>query len=441
VELQTELAGRPADEPGAGTNLAVDTAPATLDRFRQVRAQTARLASCLSDADATVQSMPEASPAKWHLAHTTWFFETLVLAPFLPGYAQFDANYAFLFNSYYEALGTRLNRASRGMLTRPSLGEVLAYRAHVDAAMADLLCAPLAPERLALVDLGIQHEQQHQELLLTDVLHLFASNPLEPAYLPGAPLPARAVVSSQEDGFAEFAGGLLEFGHAGPDFAFDCEGPRHQRFLVPFRLALRPVTAGDWVAFIADDGYRRPELWLSDGWAACQAENWTAPLYWRCEDGGWTSMTLRGRQPLDPAAPVGHVSYFEADAYARWRGLRLPTEFEWEHAAAATAPTGNFLETGALTPRGPAAGSASASPAQLFGDVWEWTDSPYVKYPGFRPLPGAPGEYNGKFMSGQMVLRGGSCATPQSHIRATYRNFFHPAARWQFSGLRLAGDA
>ncbi len=413
---------------------------ALLGRVVDVRRATEALAAGLSDADATVQSMPDASPAKWHLAHTSWFFETMVLRPHLPGYDLFDERFPFLFNSYYEALGPRHERGARGMLTRPSLDQVFDYRHHVNAGLERLQAGRIAPEARELIQLGLHHEQQHQELLLTDILHLFASNPLEPALRPDGRRDL-GQQSAAPDGFATFEGGLAHFGHDGPAFAFDCEGPRHQRHLAPFRLARSPVTNGEWLEFIADDGYRRPELWLSDGWALCRQEGWQAPLYWREEDGAWSSMTLRGRQPLWMQAPVCHVSLYEADAYARWKGMRLPTEFEWELAASNTPVTGNFADSGILEPRPPATSSSPSAPVQLFGDVWEWTESAFARYPGFRTPPGAVGEYNGKFMSGQYVLRGGSCATPGDHVRATYRNFFPPSARWQFSGLRLADDA
>jgi ergothioneine biosynthesis protein EgtB len=408
--------------------------------YRSVREASRALAAPLSDADATVQSMPDASPAKWHLAHTTWFFETMVLGPNLPGYRVFDDSFNFLFNSYYETIGERQPRPRRGMLTRPSLTTVLDYRAHVDAAMDRLLGRDLPPELLDLVELGCHHEQQHQELLLTDILHLFAQNPLRPAYRPAEPL---AVGPAPEPArFLPFAGGIVEIGHApGPDagFAFDCEGPRHRLLIEPFRLADRLVTNGDWIAFIEEGGYRDPLLWLSAGWATVLAEGWTMPLYWERRDGEYWTMTLRGRQPVDRAAPVVHVSQFEADAFASWAGKRLPTEAEWEHAAAGLPVQGNLADSGRLRPRPAAAQTGQLQ--QIYGDVWEWTRSAFLPYPRFRPAEGAVGEYNGKFMSGQVVLRGGSCVTPPGHLRPTYRNFFPPEARWQFTGLRLAEDA
>jgi ergothioneine biosynthesis protein EgtB len=412
--------------------------PSALERrYREVRAATAALALPLSDADATVQSMPEASPAKWHLAHTTWFFESMVLAPNSSNYQTFDERFNFLFNSYYESVGARQPRPQRGLLTRPTLAEILAYREYVDSAIAKLLQRKPAQRALDVIELGCHHEQQHQELLLTDILHLFAQNPLHPAYKESVPLPVEYIDASR--GYLDFPGGLLEIGHQGASFAFDCEGPRHKVCIQPYRLSDRLVTNGEWAEFISDDGYRNPLLWLSDGWAAVRSESWSAPLYWEARDGEFWSMTLRGAQPVDPAAPVTHVSYFEADAFATWAGRRLPTETEWEAAAQHSAVNGNFVNSGRLRPR--PAPALAGELRQMFGDVWEWTRSAFMPYPRFRPLQGALGEYNGKFMSGQFVLRGGSCVTPEDHVRATYRNFFAPHARWQFSGLRLAEDA
>jgi len=406
-------------------------------RYREVRAATAALALPLSDADATVQSMPDASPAKWHLAHTTWFFESMVLTADSSNYKAFDERFNFLFNSYYESIGARQPRPLRGLLTRPTLGEVLAYRDYVDSAIAQLLQRAPADSVLKVIELGCHHEQQHQELLLTDILHLFAQNPLHPAYRESVPLPVELIDRSRT--YRSFPGGLVDIGHPGPSFAFDCEGPRHTVCIEPYRLSDRLVTNGEWAEFIADGGYRNPLLWLSDGWATVRSEAWSAPLYWEARDGEFWSMTLRGAQPIDPDAPVTHVSYFEADAFATWASRRLPTEAEWEAAAQNLAVAGNFVNSGRLRPR-PALQSTGQL-RQMFGDVWEWTRSAFLPYPRFRPMEGALGEYNGKFMSGQFVLRGGSCVTPEDHVRATYRNFFAPNARWQFSGLRLAEDA
>ncbi|MFT4934076.1 MAG: dimethylhistidine N-methyltransferase [Pseudoalteromonas distincta] len=406
-----------------------------LERYLALRARTQHLVRDLSPEDQLAQSMPDASPTKWHLAHTTWFFETFLLTPHLEGYKPFDPRFGFLFNSYYEALGPRQPRPQRGLLTRPSQERVMAYRAHVDEAMTRLL---LSDDQTFddLLDLGIAHEEQHQELILMDILHLFAQSPLAPAYGRGpAPEPGRTPAAPA---FIGYEGGLVEIGHDGQGFAFDNEGPRHQVFLAPFSLADRLVTNGEWLNFMADGGYERPEFWLSDGWAKVQAEGWQAPLYWEPSPDGWKVMDLRGLHPVDPAAPVSHLSYYEAEAYAAWAGARLPTEAEWEHAAAQLPVRGGFLARGVPAPS-PAQGEASA-PRQMFGDLWEWTRSAYGPYPGFAAAPGAVGEYNGKFMSGQMVLRGGACVTPPSHVRATYRNFFQPHQRWMFSGLRLARD-
>ena len=383
--------------------------------------------------------MPDASPVKWHLAHTTWFFETFVLAQYSPGYRPFDPAYRRLFNSYYVAVGERHPRPERGMLSRPALEEVLDYRAHVDEAMIALFDRKdLSQEAKNLVELGLQHEQQHQELVLTDVKHLLSRNPLRPAYRRRWPLtPIRA----REPRWIAFAGGACEVGHAGEGFAFDNETPRHRVWLEPFEIASHPVTHGDFLAFIEDGGYSRPELWLSAGWDAAQAGAWQAPLYWTRREDGWTSFTLHGEVPVDPNTPICHVSFYEAEAYARWAQARLPGEAEWELAAQSAPRDGNFVESGALHPLALRESPPDGQLAQAFGDVWEWTRSDYGPYPGFKPASGAVGEYNGKFMSGQYVLRGGSCATPAAHIRHTYRNFFPPQARWQFSGLRLARDA
>ncbi|MHA6878483.1 ergothioneine biosynthesis protein EgtB [Ralstonia pseudosolanacearum] len=420
--------------------------PALLLQYDAVRAQSLALAAPLSDADATVQSMDDASPAKWHLAHTTWFFEEFVLGPNVPGYRSPDARYRYLFNSYYEAVGARHPRPRRGMLTRPTLDEVLAYRAHVDAAMQRLLAGGVPEAVGRLVTLGLHHEQQHQELLLTDVLHLFAQNPLCPPY--AAPRPTSAVRGAPPTpGWADFGGGPVQIGRTddGTAFMFDCEGPRHTVWLEPYALATHPVTNREWLAFMEDGGYRQPTLWLSDGWAWVQREGIDAPLYWRADAADsasdWRRMSLHGLVPVDPDAPVAHLSFYEADAYARWAGARLPTEAEWEHAAAGLPVQGNFAGRGALCPLPDDGIAPAGSLRQMFGDVWEWTASPYGPYPGFRPAAGAVGEYNGKFMCSQMVLRGGSCVSPEGHLRATYRNFFYPHQRWQFTGVRLARAA
>jgi ergothioneine biosynthesis protein EgtB len=413
------------------------SASALAARFRAVRAATRALAAPLSAEDCAIQSMPDASPVKWHLAHTSWFFETFVLDAHLAGYRPFNAAFRVLFNSYYNAVGDKHPRPQRGLLSRPSLAEVLAYRAHVDAAVATLLAQAERVGRVdELLELGLHHEQQHQELILTDVKHMLSCNPLQPSY--ASLRPADDAAGAPPLAWNAFAAGLVEIGHDGVSFAFDNEKPRHRQYLNPFALASRPVTNAEYAAFIADGGYQRAELWLSEGWDWLHANRVGAPLYW--EDGdGRRQFTLHGMLPVEADAPVCHVSLFEADAYARWADARLPTEAEWEVAAAGVPLAGHFVETGALRPL--AAGRSGAPLVQMFGDVWEWTQSAYAPYPGFRPAAGALGEYNGKFMSSQYVLRGGSCATPRSHIRATYRNFFPAATRWQFSGFRLARDA
>jgi len=382
------------------------------DRYAQVRSRTESLAAPLSPEDQVVQSMPDASPTKWHRAHTTWFFETFLLLPFMPGYRRVDEDFAVLFNSYYVAAGPRHARPQRGILTRPSNAEVTAYRAAVDAAMAELMRDPPA-EALPLIELGLHHEEQHQELLLTDILHALSGNPLHPAYDAGWREPQGAVGAARMLNGPE---GVVEIGHAGADFAFDNETPRHPTYLTPFRIADRLVRNGEWLAFMEDGGYRDPLLWMSDGWAACQAEGWEAPFYWERRDGAWSQFGLGGLRAVDPLLPVRHISWYEADAFARWAGKRLPTEQEWEAAAALPGLS------------------------EVTGTAWQWTGSAYRPYPGFTPWAGAVGEYNGKFMIGQMVLRGGSLATPPEHARPNYRNFFPPGARWQFSGLRLAED-
>jgi ergothioneine biosynthesis protein EgtB len=407
--------------------------PRTVDLghlYRSVRALSQAMAAPLSDADATLQPMPDASPAKWHLAHTTWFFETFVLRDHVTGYRAFDERWAYLFNSYYEGEGERHPRALRGMLSRPSLAEVIAYRHRVDEALAAAL--PRLPAgAAALVELGLNHEQQHQELMLMDLTATFFENPLRAAVWPAAP-PAPAALPA-ETGWRPGRTGRVEIGWDGSEFAFDCEGPRHSVLLHPHALADRLVTNADWLRFIADGGYRRPELWMADGWAWVQANAIAEPLYWIREETGWSRFALDGGAPLNPAEPVSHISWYEADAYARWAGARLPREEELEAAAAGLDPaSGNQLD--AAGPVRPLA------PGGLFGDLWEWTMSAFSPYPGYRPVEGSVGEYNGKFMCNQFVLRGGSCATPRGHLRSSYRNFFYPHQRWMFSGLRLARD-
>ncbi|MFN3522836.1 MAG: ergothioneine biosynthesis protein EgtB [Phenylobacterium sp.] len=424
------------DRVGDAARPQAASAMSPVERYLAVRRVSETLALPLSAEDQSAQSMPDASPTKWHLAHTTWFFETFILLPRLPGYRVFDPRFAYLFNSYYETLGPRQPRPERGLLTRPSASDVMAYRGHVDEAMQRMLSSNAASVA-ELLDLGLAHEEQHQELILMDVLHLFAQSPLKPAYAPASA--AHAAPDPGAMGFVDFEGGLVAIGHDGEGFAFDNEGPRHSVYLEPYRLADRLVTNAEWLRFIEDGGYANPQYWLADGWARAQAEGWTAPAYWRRgDDGAWRSMTLHGLRPLDPHAPVCHVSYYEADAYAAWAGRRLPSEAEWEHAAEGLPIRGTFTVKGRLS--GPSA-LPSGGLRQMFGEVWEWTRSAYSPYPGFRAAEGAVGEYNGKFMAGQMVLRGGACVTPDGHVRATYRNFFHPHQRWMFSGVRLAEDA
>jgi len=400
------------------------------ERLWRVRARTERLCDPLAIEDYVVQSMPDASPVKWHLGHTTWFFETFVLGPHLEGFRPYRPEWGQLFNSYYVSVGPRHPRPDRGLLTRPTVGEVYAYRKWVDERLGEFLGTGAAarPPVAALLELGLQHEQQHQELILTDLLHAFSRNPLRPAYSDVTPGASAATPVAWE----RCPGGLVRIGHEGGGFAFDNEGPAHLVHLEPYEVASRPASAGEFAEFIADGGYRRPELWLSDGFAAAQAGGWGAPLYWERREGAWVRFTLHGERPVDPAEPVTHVSFYEADAFARWAGARLPTEAEWENWARAAPVAGQFVEDGDLV--------AVARPprASPYGGAWVWTASPYVAYPGFKPAAGAVGEYNGKFMVNQLVLRGGSCLSPQGHIRATYRNFFPPPARWQMTGVRLA---
>jgi len=412
-----------------------------LDQYRAVRAFSEKICEPLVPEDYVIQSMPDVSPAKWHLSHTSWFFETFLLKPHFLGYKSIHPQYDFLFNSYYNAIGERHCRVSRGLLSRPTVEETYAYRAYVDAHMTRLLegadgekTAVLEP----LLTLGLHHEQQHQELMVTDIKHVFFENPLCPVYKPGRVMPPAAVPALEWIGFGE---GVREIGWGEPGFAFDNETPRHKEYVPGFALGSRLVTNGEYLEFIGDGGYAKPEFWLSEGWGVVQKESWAAPLCWWDRKGEWQEFTLAGMERLDMSAPVCHVSLFEADAYARWAGARLATEAEWEVASGTVPLCGNFAETGRFHPA--PLNPADAGPGtlqQMYGDVWEWTRSQYTPYPGYAPPPGALGEYNGKFMCNQFVLRGGSCATSHSHMRPTYRNFFPPDARWQFTGIRLAKD-
>lgn len=417
---------------------------ALVERLFATREMSSTLAQPLSDEDMVVQVMDDASPAKWHLAHTTWFFESFILRDYLPGYKPFSDTFEFCFNSYYESKGKRQPRGHRGLMTRPSAQEVRDYRQHVDDALRRLIDNALSDDATAstvsrLIELGINHEQQHQELLLTDILALFANQPLQPAYRPVDKHDTATQAIPHEADWITFRGGTRQIGHSGPGFSYDNEGPRHHILVHAFKLARRCVTNGEWLAFMDDGGYRDPLVWLADGWKTVQDNQWNAPEYWEQKDGHWFQMTLAGLLPVEPAAPVSHVSYYEADAFARWAGKRLPTEFEWEIASDGVDTTGNTLGTGRLRPA-PAQQNSDALPSQMFGDVWEWTQSAYQPYPGYRPPEGAVGEYNGKFMCSQQVLRGASCVTADGHSRATYRNFFYPHQRWQFTGARLAED-
>ena len=405
------------------------------ERYREVRAATEALCRPLQVEDYVLQAMPDVSPTRWHLAHVSWFFETFLLEAHLAGYRLFDPRYRVLFNSYYNAVGPQFSRPDRGHLSRPTVAEVYAYRTHVDRGMQAFLRSIDVADVSAVVELGLQHEQQHQELILTDIKFNLGVNPLRPVVYQST-IPAGADAPPFE--WLDVPGGVVWIGHDGGGFAFDNEGPRHRALLEPYRLATRLVTNAEFLEFVAAGGYADWRWWTSEGWRIVQERGWAAPLYWEREAGDWHLYTLAGLMPLDPAAPVAHVSWFEADAYARWRGGRLPTEREWEYAAADLPIVGHFQESGVYQPL--AAPRADGDLQQMFGDVWEWTQSAYAPYPGYRPLAGAIGEYNGKFMINQMVLRGGSCATPRSHIRASYRNFFPPDARWQFSGIRLAAD-
>ena len=438
------MSGRALEASQARAQPGVDTAGTTTpsaqvaDLYRKVRTATERLAAPLSPEDCTVQSMADASPVTWHLGHVSWFFEIFCLEPHTADYRSPTPAYRTLFNSYYQGVGPQHPRPRRGLLTRPSFSQVVSYRRHVDDRVSELLDADrLGSAEKAIVELGLHHEQQHQELILTDVKHLLAQNPLGPSYRDD--LQVAPTTRSPARRWLRFDTAIRSIGHGGPGFHFDNEAPRHDALVPGFEIATRPVTNGEYREFMADGGYERPELWLSDGWDTVCAGRWGAPCYWRRHgDADWHDFTLAGICPVDPEAPVAHVSYFEADAYARWAGARLPSEQEWETAARGQHPTGNFAESDFLKPI-PARAHGSGT-VQLFGDVWEWTRSPYSPYPRYRPPSGVLGEYNGKFMCNQFVLRGGSCATPRHHVRPTYRNFFPPAARWQFSGIRLARD-
>jgi ergothioneine biosynthesis protein EgtB len=418
------------------------------ERYRLVRRRSLQLCEPLTPEDMMVQSCPEASPAKWHLAHTAWFFESFILREFLPRYRVFDPDFPWLFNSYYQSFAEFPDKRLRASFSRPGLGTILSYREYVDDAMGRLLGADAPEEAVRRIELGLNHEEQHQELLLTDIKHALFTNPLQPVYLDEELDDEGGAVGTVPLEFISFAGGLAEIGQAAAEgFGFDNERPRHRVWLEPFRLASRLITCGEYAEFMEDRGYERPELWLSAGWDAVRERGWQAPLYWQRTDGEWSIGTLRGTRDLrkQMSCPVAHISFFEADAYARWRGKRLATEAEWESVAAHSPVEGNLQESGRLEPAPAGAGSATepgdpkpTHPQQIWGDCWEWTASAYLGYPGFTPLDGSLGEYNGKFMSGQMVLRGGSCVTPARHIRASYRNFFPPETRWQFSGIRLA---
>lgn len=443
------------DETLSGDGVATDVPPRLrvtptstplMERFRRVRAFTTDFCTPLAPEDMVVQTMTTVSPAKWHLAHTTWFWEAFILREHDPGYESIDDTYAYLFNSYYIQAGERHCRDQRGYITRPTVQEVLDFRRYVDAHVHALWERSDAERRRTLaplIEIGLQHEQQHQELMVTDLKHVFSVNPLRPAYRRDLP---RAEGEAPPLAWARFGEGLYEIGYDGDGFCYDNEEPRHRTFLEDFEIARRPVTNGEFMAFIEDGGYEQAPLWLSEGWALVQEKDWREPFYWEKKDGGWVHYTLGGEREVDPHEPVAHLSYFEADAFARWAGVRLPSEAEWEVAARAQPLDGNFVESEHFHPVPATAESAGGAVQsggglrQCFGDVWEWTRSAYGPYPGYEPLPGAIGEYNGKFMSSQFVLRGGSCATSRSHIRPTYRNFFHPDSCWQFTGLRLARD-
>ena len=429
-------------EPGAVRPLQTEGTQAArlLARFRQVRDFSERLSETLEPEDYVVQSMPDVSPTKWHLAHTSWFFETFILKVWMPSYRTAVPEYAFLFNSYYNAAGDMHRRDLRGLISRPTVAETYRFRQSIDAHIQELVESAddeLLDEMEPVFTIGLHHEQQHQELLVTDIKHVFSQNPLHPVFRPRDERQERREIAPAS--YLNFEETILDIGHDGRGFSYDNEGPRHRALVPAFSLATRPVTNGEYLAFIEAGGYERPEYWLSLGWVTVNEQRWQAPLYWMKRDGRWWNFTLSGMRPIDEAEPVTHVSHFEADAFANWSGARLPTEFEWERAAAGVPIEGNFVDTERFHPA-PVAAQGNGTLQQMYGDVWEWTRSAYLPYPGFRAAPGALGEYNGKFMSNQMVLRGGSCATSQSHIRPTYRNFFQPEKRWQFTGIRLARD-
>jgi ergothioneine biosynthesis protein EgtB len=438
--VDATMESKTGDERTSSPASALNRAEQLLEQYRRVRQFSEELCQTLEAEDYVIQTMPEMSPTKWHLAHTTWFFETFVAKPHLPGCRPMHPQYAFLFNSYYHAAGKMHARLQRGLLSRPTVKETYAYRHYMDETMQRWLesADELTLERIGpLLVLGLNHEQQHQELMLTDIKHVFWMNPLRPAFRPERPMLKAA---DGVPGWRQYDAGLYSVGHEGPGFCFDNEGPRHNVFLNTFALADRLVTNQEFLEFMQAGGYQRPEFWLSLGWTAVCERGWNAPFYWEQRDGAWWMMTLSGMRPVRPFEPVCHVSYFEADAYARWAGARLPTESEWEVAGAAAAVEGQFAEGGRLHPGPSAVPASSAGLRQLFGEVWQWTQSAYAAYPGYRAAAGALGEYNGKFMCNQYVLRGASCATPKSHARLTYRNFFPPDARWQFMGVRLAKD-
>ncbi len=438
--MMETLTAEPTRSPSSNTGSAASPDGPLAARYQEVRRFSEALCEPLVAEDYVIQSMPDVSPTKWHLAHTSWFFEAFVLEPTSPGYQPFHPHFSYLFNSYYNAVGERHCRPKRGIVSRPTVEETYRYRAYVDEHMVELLggadvdrLRELAP----VVTLGLHHEQQHQELMLTDIKHVFTMNPLRPAYRERKPVGGYPVAPLR---WLPHAEGVYWIGHEGDGFAFDNEGPQHRQFVQPFSLASRLVTNGEYLAFMDDGGYERPEFWLSEGWNTVQTHHWKAPFYWERHDGRWMAMTLAGMRRVEEAEPVCHVSYFEADAYARWAGGRLPTEAEWEIVASAAPQDGNFVEDAHYHPV-PAAAAPDGALTQGYGDLWEWTGSAYSPYPGYRPAAGALGEYNGKFMCNQYVLRGGSCATSCSHIRRTYRNFFSPDACWQFTGIRLAKDA